>query len=241
MSWSWSIPIISGVGAVIALIASKPERKIAAIIAAFFILLASAWSGILLYSKSETQNTIRQHAYKQLEDTTRNLLGVISHITIEASDGSVPDSENDFFSSNTAALICNYLDLDAKAPILPERSWIKYLSETTIKVEKDYDDIITKYGAQIPSDLLQSIINVKESFFVTFPRQIENLRHLKMVVNQPKILCPGLDKNVEDSLSCIESLYKQIWQITGSKEYPMPAREHNLDDRIGKSRINVLK
>jgi hypothetical protein len=233
---NWIIPIIIGIAGIFALFASKPERKKVAFFAAVLILTASILDGVLLYSRIQSQDASRQYAYEQLEQTTKNLLGLISHITVEASDDLVPNSEDDFFSLNTAKLICSYLDLNAKAPILPERTWIQWLSEQTIKAEQEFETVIRTYGADIPSELLQLIVEVKRSVLITFPRKIARLRHLD-IVNQPQILGADLEKPVEDSLRSIKSLYKQVWKLTESEEFPMPSQSHNLKNRIGKSRF----
>jgi hypothetical protein len=157
---------------------------------------------------------------------------------VESSDNWLPNTEEDFFSSRTASLICKHLNIESKAPILPERTWISWLDQKTKEIKKGFSNVISEHGDELSAELLQKIQKVIDSFFLVYIPQRANLYHIdrqKGYQRPPVLLCS--DEWLE-SLHDLRTLYNTIIQINNSKPYPMPTQHHNLEDRLGKSRFS---
>ena len=164
----------------------------------------------------------------------------MSQIVVQATDKWLPTNDDEFFSARTSNLICNRLNTEARAPVVPHRSWLTWIGERTGKIEKELDLALLEHAWALDADLLLAIVKVKKSYLIWIPRGMVNVRNWdrRQGYQRPPLLCPGLEHQIEESLSELRSLYNQLWRITEAKRFPMPIKGHNLKNRIGKARFS---
>ena len=92
--------LFAGIAASLSLFLSKPEKKILAYITVCIIFLLSGWQAYDTYQVEKAKNEVLEHLTKRLSGKTQNYLTLIRDMIFYSSDGWLPKTEKEFFSSN---------------------------------------------------------------------------------------------------------------------------------------------
>jgi hypothetical protein len=210
--------------------------------AALLLLVGTIGATISAWNSSLARLALQEHAYKELETSTRSLVGLVSQIIVYSSDGWLPSSENEFFSSRTALLVCSYLNIDAPAPVLPDRNWLTWIAERTKEAHDQYTSVLSAHGSLLDQEIIRALTPVIGSYVL---KRLPSDQSAGKIVDRqkgwqrPPLLCPGGgDEMMEKFLSQLRTLDTVLRNRTGSKPYPMPSKSHNLQNRLGKSRFS---
>ena len=63
-----------------------------------------------------------------------------------SSDGWLPKTEDEFFSLKSADIICNHLNLDKIAPVLPERTWRRLIPQKAAEYKENLSKLLADYS-----------------------------------------------------------------------------------------------
>jgi hypothetical protein len=118
------MPVITALAAIMTVYVSRPERRGLAGIIAALLLISAVWGGLSAWRNSRMRLALQEAVYAELKRPTRTSLSLISDIIMHASDDWVPSGEEEFFSSQTARLFCQHLNIEAQAPVVPRQKWL---------------------------------------------------------------------------------------------------------------------
>jgi hypothetical protein len=79
------------------------------------------------------------------------------------SDGWLPSNEEDFFSRRSVDVICSHLNLDATAPVLPDRPWRSWIAQSANEYRKSLNGVIQSHAQSLDSALIKMITEVMNS------------------------------------------------------------------------------
>jgi hypothetical protein len=225
----WLNPVLAGVAGILSLLASQLKIRLLAYLAAGLMLFVALLGGVSAWRSSHARLALQEYVYKQVESSTRDLLELISQIIVHASDEWLPASEDEFFSLNTATLACWSLNIDRGAPILPERSWISWIDQQTKAAREQYGSVLSAYASSMDEELIRALTSAKTSFFLMWPSLWVTAKDVdrQLGAQRPPLLCPGLESEVEKSLSQLHTLYRVLWSRTRSKPYPFSREDQN--------------
>jgi hypothetical protein len=210
----WVIPVITGVAAITTLFLSRPERTIVAWIAVVLIVITAGWQAYTVYQQERTKAEISAHAYKSLAYGTQHFLTVVRDMIFYSTDGWLPSSEEEFFSRKTAEVVCGSLNIDASAPILPERPWRQWIVQSAREYKKTLNEVLQYYAQTLPPELVKNISSVANStlFFGTIPLMEMQVTDRKLGVRRAPLLCNGAESVIAEDLIKLRALYKDIRQ-----------------------------
>jgi hypothetical protein len=226
----WLVPLLAWAAAVIALYASRPQHRKLAHLSVFLMACLAAWQAYVSYGQWRTQQLVEKYAYSRLESATRNMLHLTHQIVIQASDGWLPSTDEEFFSEHTASLICRYLNIEKRAPVAPDRSWLVWIHQQTKEAQDEISTVLDSYAPALDDQLLQSAIDFKKSFMFTFPALRIAIRKndAQKGHQRPPLLCHGLEAQMQKSLSEMRRLYEVLWKRTGSKRFSLTDRKSQM-------------
>jgi hypothetical protein len=248
-------PVLVAVGGVAAVWASSPTSKGWALTATVAIVAAGLWGSMIGWNdwsdrqaQQRSREELQKYVYRDLETATRNLLGLMSSITVAASDGWLPSNEEEFFSTQTERLMCQHLNIEATAPILPERTWLTWITEQTKEAQDKYTALFNAHASVLDDELINALTSVKDSWFLKWPSKRVSLAYedrQRRFQRLPLLLCVVAENEKEKDLSIypLRTLYQVLWRRTGSKPYPMPSEiphsnyENYLKNTLGRSRF----
>jgi hypothetical protein len=239
LHWDWLIPPLTVAGTVLLRLSSTPERPLLAYFAAGLLIAGSMVGTASAWRNSLARLALQEHAYKELETSTRSLLSLVSQIIVYSSDGWLPSSEDEFFSSHTVTLVCSHLNIEARAPVLPDRDWLTWIVQQTKEAQDQYISVLSAHGSLLDHELIRALTSVRDSSFLTYPSQRVSLQVIDRQKGwqRPPLLCYGAKEITDKFLSQLHTLYTVLWSRTGSKPYPMPSKSH-LENQLGKSRFS---
>jgi hypothetical protein len=217
----WLIPVVAGLAALGALYASQPQNRRLAHVSAFLMVFIAGWQGYSSYKNWETQGTVAKYAHSRLYAATYSLVEMFHRMTVEASDGWLPSIDDELFSAQAAKLVCQNLNLDAQAPVVPERSWLVRIHQQTRDSKEEFDSVLNSYAPLLDDNLLKSAINLRRSFLLNFPAQWVLRRQIdaNKGYERPPLLCFGIETLMQESLQELRSLYQTILDRSASKAF----------------------
>ena len=194
-------------------------------------------------ASKKTAEGIQEHVYQRLYRETYGLLGLISAILEEASDGWLPTTETEFFSRRSVSMFCRELNADGPARVSPAQPWSAWFSRRVREYKANLAETIKAYGPQLGTVLLQALSKVEDSMTFTFIPQWQNLRQSPsedIVRRYPPLLCYG-DGFVDMVLKDFANLHELYSETSkGAKRlgikttsFPLPKPGPNL----GKNRF----
>jgi len=244
---NWIIVLVAVFASILTLFLSKPKRTWLAILTAILILIPGIYNAYELNQKRIAQQQLETHIYSQLSVITAQLLANIRDMVFFASDGWLPDSEDEFFSLRTATIICNHLDLNSKAPVMPERPWRNLIYTQAKEHRTELEQIIRDYGNDLDGELIKIISKVIDTNFLkAFPMLSSPIEKKFYESYYGKDICPllcyGYEKDVANDLSLFRELYENVRE--GDKRYGIPwgfkFQKHWGKERIGEDRTEVI-
>jgi hypothetical protein len=245
---NWAIVLIAVSASILTLFLSKPKKTWLAIVTAILILISGTYNAYDLNQKRKAHQQLEKHIYSQLSTITAQILGIVGDMVFFASDGWLPNSENDFFSLRTATIICNHLDLDSKAPVMPEVTWRNLIYNQAKKNRTELEQIIKDYSNDLDSNLINIISRVSNTNFLkAFPGLCspdskllyERYAEKKLENN---LLCYGFEKDVANDLLLFRELYKNVCE--NDKRYgiswPFKFLKRWKKERVGEDRTEAI-
>ena len=124
------------------------------------------------YEQWKTQRAVEKYAYSRLESATRNILGLTQQIIFQATDGWLPQPMTSSSRQQTASLVCRYLNVDKRAPVVPDRSWLVWIHQQTKEVQDEFSSVLSSYAPFLDDQLLRAAVDFKQSFMLTFPAKM---------------------------------------------------------------------
>lgn len=210
---NWLFYLIAGLATALALFLSKPEKRVLAWITVFLIFLPSGWQAYNAYQTQRTNRELQEHLTKKLSGKTNSFLTLIRDMIFYSSDGWMPKTETDFFSSKSVDLICNHLNIDATAPVLPERTWRKWIAKQAKDYKMTLNHVLVESSGALDADLVRKISMVESSPLLSvLPNSAVVLPAIdrKYGWKRPPLLCPGAENLVEKELNKIYQLYREV-------------------------------
>jgi hypothetical protein len=122
-------------------------------------------------------------------------------------------SEEDFFSKRTAAIICGQLNIDAIAPVLPDRSWRNWIAQSGNEYKKTLNEILHYYAGSLSSELIGKISSVEHILLLSaFPTMLLTGPPVdrQLGIRRAPLMCLGAESAIEKDLGILFSLYKEI-------------------------------
>jgi hypothetical protein len=188
---------------------------------------------------------VRNSIHKELIQNTDSFLDFLSVMIFRSSGGKLPHTENDFFSSPVALMICRELDISLPAPVLPEQTWRNRIHDIFKNYKTVLRSSLKNSAIHLDSDLIKAIdavsncalLGIGEQLIISY--QVEQRYGLE----RAPILCWGLEPLVEESLSQIYTLfsilkkYEKEIKFTPTRDwlvFPLPHQKKYL----GKSRFS---
>lgn len=210
MSLEWIIPLISAIGACVAFFLSKPERLWFTYLAIFCVVFAGGWEASRVHSDLKAKHELQASIERRLIRQTDSLLDFISDMVLYASGGWLPKTEEEFFSSTTARLICSEMDISTPASVVPAQPW----GGRIYKVFRDYKETIRttldQHAIILDSELITVLDEVDRTQLLN--SGVSTLRVARadsqIGVRRPPLLCWGLEPLVEESLDSLLRLFR---------------------------------
>ena len=203
MELSWIIPLAGGVAAAIGLFLSKPERPRWALATLILLLVTSGWQAAAEYSAARTTRALQLRAHRELVISTNRLLGLHARMHGESTDGWLPASEDEFFSSRLVESICLNLDLDAPALVTPSQSWGKHSAWVASGVRRTYREVLATSGPYLDSELVDAVSRIDASFLML----LLTMRTEYPSQPFPANLCLGVEEQVNEAVPHLRRVY----------------------------------
>jgi hypothetical protein len=105
MNLEWVSPLLAAAAGCLGLFLSRPERRWIAAFTAAVILTTGAWEASRKYTELKTEQAARERVYRTLIGKTHGFLDFVSEMIFRGSDGWLPKTEDEFFSSHSATII----------------------------------------------------------------------------------------------------------------------------------------
>ena len=244
LHWDWLIPLLTVVGTILLRLSSTPEHPRLAYLAAGLLIICAITASASAWRNSRARLALQEYTYAELQSSTGSLLGLISQIIVYASDGWLPSNQNEIFSAQVATLVCWHLNIEARAPVFPQRDWLTWIAQETKAAHAHYTAILSAHASSMDEELIRVVRSARDSFFLKHPSQWVVIRRddQQLGYQRPSLLCPGLESLVEQSLSHLATLYHVLWSRTGSKPYPTPTEgrnPNNLRNELGRARFSA--
>jgi hypothetical protein len=182
-------------------------------------------------ASQKTTEAIQAYVYNSLSAHNHSYLSMLGRMMGEATDGWLPQTQEEFFSRRAVNLICHNLNIDGEAPVIPKRPWYQFLQQQT----KDYEDALAKlfgnHGAQMPPSLIRSISTVLISTLLWWPGSVITSKQADRAmqefnkaykINRPPVLCLGLEQEIEKSFAALVGLLEQT--TIGEKQFSLTPR-----------------
>src|SRR5262245_39332980 len=165
----WLFPGLTWLAAIVAMYASKPERHMLAHLSALLMNSLAVWQSYSSYQDWKTKETVEKYVFSRLVKATYRTMGLVYDMVRQSSDTLVPYTEDDLFSERTAILVCRYLNIEAPAAhISIKPSWLTYLYQETKEYQDEFSAVLSSYSSSLDTELLQAVINFKQSFLLTY-------------------------------------------------------------------------
>ncbi|MBC2717776.1 MAG: hypothetical protein HF978_20935 [Desulfobacteraceae bacterium] len=219
---NWSLSLIAGLAASLSLFLSKPEKRILAWITVCLVLIPSGWQAHDTYQREKTESELRKHLTIKISRQTRGFLVLVRDMIYFSSDGWLPKTEDEFFSFTSADLICNHLNLDKIAPVLPERTWRRWIPKKTAEYKESLNKLLTDYSKIMGADLIEKIATAERSSFLgVYTRYLIVLEPIdkKLGVKRPPLFLPGGEKSFEKELKIIQSMYHAVRDLEKNSDF----------------------
>jgi len=247
------ISLAGGAAAIlVALPAILKSRKgqvtctVAAIILIGFMTWRSAWQ------ESETQRNrelLLDDAYRRLFAVSEQLVVMVREAAVQSSDGWLPSNISEVCSDRVAELLCERFDTRYVAPVEPGRSWLDYFVSETKRTKSEIEDILSKFGPDLGSDLTRPMIELKDSVLIADPEQLAVVyaRDKQNGTARPQTLCifgnikdpQNVDakKMLTNSLHSLCELYEHLLPLAHGTPVPMPTEYETLRMARGQARL----
>jgi hypothetical protein len=205
----WIFPIVAAIVAVLTLILAQPSNKWLAGLTVFLILGLGGWQAYNAYQNRRTHLEISSEIDRVLYRQTRQYLTVLRDMIFYSSDGWLPSNEDEFFSRKTANLICNSLNINLEAPVLPKRTWRQWIAQISEKYRKELTGLFQNYAQSLNPELLNLIREVSGSNFRLWSAHIvlASAVDRQLGIMRRPTFCPGIEPLVEGDLGKIRALY----------------------------------
>jgi len=244
MSLDWLIPLASAVAGCIAFWLSKPDRRWLAAVGTLLVAGSATREAVRVRSEMTTAYETRSVVHRQLISKTDSILDSISQMLLQASDGWLPNTEAEFFSSRTADLICNHLNISKQAPVLPRQDWRARIHDVFSDYKKTLRSTLEQTPLVLEADLVRAIDKVAESTLLDIGIQMRGVANgdRERGIERAPLLCWGLEPLVEDSLIGMRKLFILLRDRENAADFA-PNRQWLVfppayrDQRIGKSRF----
>lgn len=246
MNIDWLIPLVSAIGACIAFFFSKPKRLWLVFIAVFCVTFAASYDAVNKYRDLQTKREIRNSVHKKLIKSTDGFLDFLSDMIFCSSGGYLPHTEDEFFSSQIALMICRELNISLPAPFnISEEIWRNRIHYVFKNYENVLRSSLDKSALFLDSDLIKAIDDVSSCYLLRIGKQLNFIYQVdkKYGWEREPVLCWGLEPLVEESLSQIHTLflilkkYEKEVEFTPNRDwliFPLP----HLKEYLGKSRFS---
>ena len=226
MNIDWLIPLVSAIGACIAFFLSKPKRLWLVFIAVFCLTFAASWDASNKYRDLQTKREVRNSIHRKLIKNTDSFLDFLSDMIFRSSGGNLPHTEDEFFSSQVALMICRELNISLPAPVLPEQTWCNRIHDVFKNYKTVLRSSLDNSAMFLDSDLVKAIdavsschlLGVSERFIISY--QVDK----RLGIERAPILCWGLEPLVEESLSQIHTLFSILKKYEKEIEF-IPTRD----------------
>jgi hypothetical protein len=241
---TWLIPSLTWAAAIIVMYASKPARSRLAHLSALLMLALGVWQLYSGYQDWRTRQTLEKFVYSRLVKATYRTMGLVYHMVRQSSDAWVPYTEDDLFSERTAILVCRYLNIEAPAAhISIKPSWLTYLYQETKEYQDEFSAVLSSYSSSLDTELLQAVIDFKQSFLLTYPATEVVSRQVRTQMGYqqlPPLLCRLNEMAMKESLGQLRHLYEVIRERAGSHDYftPWPANTPQPTQEPGPARFS---
>lgn len=219
---NWSLPLIAGLAASLSLFLSKPEKRILAWITVCLVLLPSGWQAHDTYQREKTDSELKKHLTIKISRQTSSFLVLLRDMIYFSSDGWLPKSEDEFFSLKSADLICNYLNLNNIAPVLPERTWRRWIPQQTSEYKEGLNELLVDFSKIMDADLINRIATAERSPLLgVYTRYliIQEPIDKKLGVTRPPLFLPGGETNIEKELKMIQRLYQEVRDLEKDSDF----------------------
>lgn len=234
---SWAIQAFFVIAAIATLFASRPKRKSLAIIATIFLILSATSTSYTEHVRSRAEEAARLQTYLDLDVTVGKAIGLLNQMVIAGSDGWIPSSHEELFSIRVAYLICDHLNIESNAPVVPHRPWLSWIDQRTKEVHEELTAVIRQQTVLLDPEVLDAIASLRDSFFLAFPGQWRNARSwdAKQGYQRPPLLCYGLAPLVHESLESLKVASDIVREQTGQAPRSAPVRRDDVAPRLGVS------
>ena len=198
------------------------------------MVFLTAWQCYATYQGWMKERAVQKYDYLRIEETTIDMLRMISAIIQYSTDGWLPTNNDEFFSERTATLISRNLNIQMQAPVFPGKTWMAWMLYESDRTKKELDDYVNMSRTSLDAEVFQAIVNFNGSFLLFIPRHEVSLRnHISVPsgekVQFPPVLCPNdCSPSMLKSLHLLRNLYEVIIERTGSKPFTMPRKIEQL-------------
>jgi hypothetical protein len=246
MNLDWLMPLIGAIGACIAFFFSKPKRLWLVFIAVFCLTFAASWDASNKYRDLQTKREIRNSVHKKLIKSTDSFLDFLSEMIFCSSGGYLPRTEDEFFSSQIASMICKELNISLPDPLnISEETWRNLIHHVFKRYENVLRSSLDKSALFLDSDLIKAIDDVSSCYLLRIGKQLNFLYQVdkELGIEREPVLCWGFEPLVEESLSQIHTLflilkkYEKEVEFTPTRDWLVFPQPH-LKEYFGKSRFS---